>query len=154
MRLVLLTLLAVGCDGGGAGALSLALADPAFGALADGADVPLVVGAQGGMHVWMNVRVRGAVPDAAPIARAAHRVVDDALVLQAGGVVELVDDGAGERVSRAPLPLFMCPSPVGLSVVDTPIRFELRLESATRAITLVPRCPPDALELCLKICTG
>ncbi len=150
MRFLLLALLAAGCGPGGDGAPELALEDDGFAPLVDGQEVSLVAGAQGGFHVWMNVRVHGAAPDPAVIARSAHRVADGALVLRSTTAVEL--DAAG--VTLAPLPLFMCPSPVGLSVVDTPIRFELRLETARRAVTLVPRCPPEARELCLKICTG
>ena len=56
--------------------------------------------------------------------------------------------------------MFMCPSPIGISVVDVPIDFTLRLlgagdaELARAAITLVPRCPEAQRDFCTRICTG
>jgi hypothetical protein len=56
--------------------------------------------------------------------------------------------------------MFMCPSPIGISVVDVPIYFTLRLSGAgdadlaRAAITLVPRCPDAQRDFCTRICTG
>ncbi len=56
--------------------------------------------------------------------------------------------------------MFMCPSPIGLSVIDRPIVFELAFHGedgaalARQSITLVPRCPDGERDFCLRICTG
>ncbi len=69
-------------------------------------------------------------------------------------------DASGDFELPAPLPMFMCPSPVGLSVIDVPIVFEITVEdsagqaSAHGAVTLVPRCPDANRAFCEQICTG
>jgi hypothetical protein len=119
----------------------------------DGQDVTLVEGAQGGFHVWMRYEYGGKSGISARLERTAHRRLDGAIVLRSVGDANMVPESD-------PLPMFMCPSPVGLSVIDQPIQFQLRFtddagaELATGAITLVPHCPDDNRDFCLRICTG
>jgi hypothetical protein len=133
-------------------ALGTRAADGAFTPLADGTDVVLVEGAQGGFHVWMGWALTGASA-MATLERTAWRLSDDALVLRTTSEVELADQ------SR-PLPMFMCPSPVGLSVIDQPIVFRLRFSDergplADDKVTLVPHCPDGAqADFCHRICSG
>jgi hypothetical protein len=141
-----LTLGTVGADGG-------------WAPLVDGEDVTMVEGAQGGFHVWMKFRLMGVAPMHALELRTAHRAGDGALVLRAMGDADVgAVDGAWETPAASPM--FMCPSPIGLSVIDQPIQFEIALTDETGAavasgeVALVPHCPAAQLDFCMKICTG
>ena len=79
------------------------------------------------------------------------------------GNVDLGDAGPGDDgwwTAPSPIPMFMCPSPIGLSVVDVPIELTLRLlgagdaELARAAVTVTPRCPDAQRDFCERICTG
>ena len=64
--------LALGCGAAcaapaGPPALELGAGRAAFEALADGQDVPMVEGSQGGFHLWVSVRVEGAVGEGAEL---------------------------------------------------------------------------------------
>jgi hypothetical protein len=126
----------------------------AFVPLPDGADALLEPGAQGGFHVWLKVQLRDVPPMRAQATRTGRRVSDGALVLRATAAVDLP---AG---ADAPSPMFMCPTPIGLSIVDQPIRLEVALSDeagspvAAAALTVVPRCPDEHRDFCLRICTG
>jgi hypothetical protein len=56
--------------------------------------------------------------------------------------------------------MFMCPSPVGLTVIEQPIVYQLAMSDAdgtalaAGTVTLVPHCPDDAADFCMRICTG
>jgi hypothetical protein len=148
------------------GGETLALGAPApdgtgFTPLSENQDVTLVEGAQGGFHVWMKYRLPNAVPERLDIDRTAHRVSDGALVLRAAGQVDVGapgPDGAWETPD--PLRMFMCPTPVGIKIVDEAIHYEIDLLDAqmTRVghgeITLVPHCPQQNEQFCLQICSG
>jgi len=128
----------------------------------DGDEVELVPGAQGGFHVWINVRVHGAA-GALYVERDARRVSDGALVLR--GLPQPVDvptqamDDWWESPSAGPA--FMCPSPLGIQVFDEEIEYTVRLVDdaeqvlAEDHIVLLPRCPAgDQHDFCLEICSG
>ena len=128
--------------------------------MTDGQDAILIEGAQGGFHVWMQYAVRD-VAGSVTLERTAHRQGDGAIVLRYRGQVDVgAPDADGWWTAPAAIPMFMCPSPIGLSVVDVPIEFELRMlgdadvELARAAITLVPRCPDGQRDFCTRICTG
>ncbi len=127
--------------------------DGAFVPYAAGQDVTLVEGAQGGFHVWMAYRYDGSVSDpAAKLSRGAQRLSDGQVVLRTSAEAVVL------RQSD-PLPMFMCPSPIGLSVIDQPIVFSISLSHddtpiASGTTTLVPRCPEANRDFCLRICTG
>jgi len=133
--------------------LGMDAGDQSFVAFTDGEDVTLVEGAQGGFHVWVRYRYGGEAGVTARLERTAHRQMDDALVLRSTAQVGMVPESD-------PLPMFMCPSPVGLSVIDQPIVFQLQFSDdngavlAEGAATLVPRCPEANRDFCLRICTG
>lgn len=125
----------------------------AFVPFTDGQDVTLVEGAQGGFHVWVVYAYAGAIGVEVTLARDAHRAVDGAIVLRTSAQVTTV-------AQSDPLPMFMCPSPVGLSVIDQPIDYALAMTDAegntlaAGSITLVPHCPEGAVDFCMRICTG
>jgi hypothetical protein len=148
-------------------ALTLALGGPGADdttmvPFADGQDAELVPGAQGGFHVWMRLAVKD-VPSHTILAveRFATRASDGAVVLRFSSTVEVGDLDADGWYRTPSFPMFMCPTPIGISVVDTPIAFELRVSDESGAtelgragITLVPRCPTADRDLCARICTG
>jgi hypothetical protein len=131
--------------------------------LVAGEDVTLVPGGQGGFHVWLRLRGLGLEPGMLAIERNARRVSDGALILRTMDRKEMASplpDGEWFEVSD-PMASFMCPSPIGVSVIDTEVRFEVSVVdpsgvSANAAITLVPRCPPDPdlRRYCERLCTG
>jgi len=133
-----------------------------FVALADGADVTLIPGAQGGFHVWISVRSRGVAGDLL-ITHEARRVTDGTLVL-AGSRRHLAipDDAIGAWWSPArATPSFMCPAPLGVRVFDEPLRFRVTLTGeddqvvSTGQLVVTPRCPTGAhAAFCADICAG
>jgi len=140
-----------------------AQADSAFVALVDGQDATLVEGAQGGFHVWLKLRVAGG-PRALTLAKTAYRVSDNALVLRTTGALLQVGAPGPGGTWELPTatPMFMCPSPIGIKVIDTPISYEITLSdgAATVAhgqVTLTPHCPAapaDTAAFCNRICVG
>ena len=132
-------------------------ADGQWRELADGADVTLVAGAQGGFHVWLRYRVDGLAAGTQRLERTAHRVSDGQLVLRSTGEVTVQPGSDGAFEPADPIPMFMCPSPIGLSVIDQPIVFRIAFpdEQLARELTLVPHCPTDgSRDFCMRICTG
>ena len=122
---------------------------------ATGGEVVLEPGAQGGFHVWMAFRAAGMQPGRVSLVRRARRLSDGKGVLNLTQPAEVGAEGSG-----GPVPMFMCPSPIGLSVIDAPIVFELRVfegadEKAHGEVTLTPRCPEgEQRAFCERICTG
>ena len=124
-------------------------------------DQPLVPGAQGGFHVWLKFRVEGLPPSTVRVQRTARRVRDGALILLTEGVQDM-GMGAGVWELPAPLPSFMCPSPIGVNVRDEVVRFTVTLLNVQSGATLgegsaeaTPRCPGDGQrEFCERICSG
>src|SRR5688572_22592811 len=119
-----------------------------FHDVAEGADAELVAGAQGGFHVWVNVRVQGAA-GVLGLSREARRVEDEQLVLRA---LEQPLEVPGDAMtawweSPRAVPSFMCPTPIGVGVVDRAIRIEVLLLDDADAVlgidtvTVTPRCP-------------
>ncbi|HEY2748787.1 MAG TPA: hypothetical protein VGL86_29405 [Polyangia bacterium] len=133
----------------------------AIAGYSDGQDVTLVEGAQGGFHVWMQYAVQDLPPGTVALERSATRASDGAVVLVYRGDVDVgAPDASGWWSAPSPIPMFMCPSPIGISVIDTPVDFVLRLlgdgdvELARAAITLVPHCPDAQADFCTRICSG
>ncbi len=147
-----------------ANAAALALGAPTasggFAPFSAGQDVTLVEGAQGGFHVWMKYRVRGMSAQPTELERTAERASDGVIVLRTMSVADVGAPAAdGWFESPDALPMFMCPTPIGISVIDRPMVFELRFLDGDRvvaeqSIELVPRCPDAERDLCLRICTG
>jgi len=142
----------VGCAPNAPGPLShtVALFDHDGAPYQDGQDVTLVAGAQGGYHVWLSYSMTSPPSGELNLARMVYRVSDEQLVLR----FQTSIDG-----NPSPLPMFMCPVPVGLPVLDRPIRYELHFsddkdEIAEGAVTLVPHCPADSIDVCQRICSG
>lgn len=172
MRAVLLAslvLAGVGCDAGDGPELpselqvgSANVTGDGFIEVTDGMDVELVPGAQGGFHVWLNLRVLAAAGELY-VEREARRVSDDALILRALQQYIEVPDEAMDDWWESPYatPAFMCPSPIGIAVFDEPIRYRVTLTDldgeviAADEVVLTPRCPTgDQAAFCAQICAG
>jgi hypothetical protein len=128
---------------------------------ADGQDVTLVAGAQGGFHIWLDWHVFGMPSEQLVLERTAHRVSDDQLVLRTSTTLELdAPDENGWSWAPMPVPMFMCPAPVGLNILDEPIELELRFSArdgtglTSQSVTVVPHCPDEARDFCQRICSG
>jgi hypothetical protein len=127
-----------------------------------GGDQTLIPGAQGGFHVWLKWRVQGMAPEKVHVHRESRRVSDDALVLLADGTQEVGAanvDGWWEL--PAALPSFMCPTPIGISVIDERIVFDVTLTTvdgaplARSSAEATVHCPAgDQNAFCLNICSG
>jgi hypothetical protein len=157
--------LASACGGptSGTGALQLG------GAAPDGegfwplpGDVELVPGAQGGFHVWLKLRVSGVAPGRVRLARTARRVSDGRLLLTTEGVGEIGPIGPGGYFEiPAPIPSFLCPSPLGIRVMDERVVFSVEMSDEASAplgrasAEATPRCPAgDQAAFCARICSG
>jgi hypothetical protein len=127
--------------------------------LVDGQDIELAAGAQGGFHVMLELAARPLAAGPVWIERTARRVSDGAVVLRFDGQLDAMPDADGAWSSGA-LRTFMCPTPIGISIVDVPIAYQLRLhddngsELGRTSITLVPRCPAAQHDFCMRICNG
>lgn len=138
--------------------------------LVEGAEVELVPGAQGGFHVWLKYRVSG-LSGRVRVSRIADRIGPGDTrqrVLTAPSTVLELPAGTSPWETPDPIPSFMCPTPIGVSVLDAPIAFQVTMEAADAtstppatlaraAVTLRPHCPPvgdGTRPFCLQICQG
>jgi hypothetical protein len=174
MRALALTALLLGCGGSAitpppGGKFEVALGTSALdgsGWLPLSGDQPLVPGAQGGFHVWLKWKVEGMTPQKVHVDRKVRRTSDNALILTTMQAVDTGSpDGQGWWTLPDALPSFMCPTPVGISVEDQQVRFELVLkadhngepgeELGSTSATATPRCPSDGQQqFCQSICNG
>lgn len=180
--LLLLGFLAVagsGCDGGPMTppqtALELVLGttdvrkygDSRWVDLADEKEVELAPGAQGGFHVWLLYRVgHNDEPRKVRVQRIADRLGSGDTrqrVLTASGTQDLPAQPLWEL--PAPQPSFMCPTPLGINILDAPVELDVRLlENQTDGALLAAQrvrlrlvCPPvgdSQRDFCLDICQG
>jgi hypothetical protein len=129
--------------------------------LDEGADAALHAGAQGGFHVFLHLRTRGLAAGLVTIERVGRRVRDGKVVTRARDRKQL-DLAQGEWLQiTEPMLVFMCPSPIGIGIMDEAIRYELDLTDAEmRTVhverTITPRCPEEADQraFCERICVG
>jgi hypothetical protein len=125
-------------------------------------DQTLVAGAQGGMHVWLKYRVAGMAPGSIRVHRTVHRLRDDASILTTDGTQTIgAPDRDGYWELPTALPSFMCPTPLGISVIDEAVVFDVTMSDASGAVLghgsaqATVRCPTDAeAALCMRICSG
>jgi hypothetical protein len=133
-----------------------------FVSVDDGAEFILAPGAQGGFHIWVNLRLRG-VSGELYVEREARRVIDDELVSRAIRQYVPVPDDALSNWWENPdaMPSFLCPAPLGIQVNDQELVFEVRVTTedgtvmAADQMSMTVRCPEGAqAEFCLDICSG
>ena len=143
-------------------ALGGATAVDGSGYVALGGDQTLVPGAQGGFHVWLKYRVAGMAPEKVHVHRETRRVSDDALILLADGTQDVgavAADGWWELPTA--LPSFMCPTPIGINVIDERVVFDVTLTTldgaplAKSSAEATVHCPGgDQAAFCAHICSG
>lgn len=141
---------------------------PGFVPLTEGQDVMLVPGAQGGFHVYLNVRVEEksmGEDQTLYLDRKARRVDTNELVSQNRQLMMFTETSSSGAVFETvkPMLMFLCPAPLGIRVNDQPllVRVQGLLDDqddepiAEGTTTLTPRCPDgEKHEFCLKICSG
>lgn len=131
----------------------------------EGSPIELSPGAQGGFHVFVNLRVPAELirehGDVITVRRHARRERDRVLVSRTERLEQLVlRDGAYE--TETSLLLFMCPTPIGIEVADEAITLQVELLDepggtpvGAGSMRYVPVCPEgDVREFCLDICFG
>lgn len=119
------------------------------------AEVPLVAGAQGGYHVEVRYRVNGM---SAPEVLFTHRArkLDGTLVSRGTRRFDVELDG-GVWVSDM-FPVFMCPTPIGVSVSNETVTLEVEATSRDGGVlgrakgTTKLHC--EAGQYCEVICKG
>lgn len=141
--------------------------------LVDGDGVELAPGAQGGFHVWVKYRIKG-LTGPIRVSRIADRISGDErqrVLTAPSTLLTLPRDVASDFVyeSPDPIPSFMCPTPIGVNVIDATLELKVTLEAAeppppqpaetltSRTVRLQPRCPPpedQTRAFCLQICQG
>ncbi|MBK6683296.1 MAG: hypothetical protein IPG45_02400 [Deltaproteobacteria bacterium] len=137
---------------------------PGFVPITDGQELMLEPGAQGGFHVFVNVRLDqegvSAVGDFPIISREARRVATGQLVSKAQHKVRLTAGGANFDTEKS-IPLFLCPTPIGIPVADEMLELKVEVRSTedsapiTGTIRFLPRCPGgDQNTFCQRICFG
>ena len=151
-----------GSDGGARwpeGALALGGEAPDGGFVTLPPEVQATAGSQGGFHVAVVYRVTG---EALPGVRFEHRVTrtrDATLVSKGNRTVDVVPVAAGESwTTPGAVRVFLCPTPVGVSVVGEELTFEVTAtkdgallgQSSARSVF---RCPPGD-SFCDSICRG
>lgn len=124
-------------------------------------DQVLVSGPQGGFHVWLKLRIAGLDPGPVRVHRVVHLAADQRLLLDAESVLQVGVAIGGYWEQPYPLPLFLCPTPSGIDIVDQRIELQVLLTSATAPQTVGDasaafsvHCPDDARAACLELCSG
>ena len=138
-----------------------ALQGEGFVALEDGADAELVPGSQGGFHIWISLRFRGA-SGRLFFEREARRASDGELILSRQRRPIVIPESAESEwwELEAASAAFMCPSPIGVRVYDELIRFHIAVGTidetlAEDELLLMSRCPQgEERDFCLEICSG
>lgn len=126
-----------------------------------GSEQALEYGAQGGMHLLIMPRFRGA-SGTVYLERSARLVENGQLVLRSPTMVLELPDSADESWWHQQFALtnFMCPTPVGIKLYDREVEFsyELRDEGenllARDSLIVMPRCPIEEEEFCHDVCSG
>jgi hypothetical protein len=125
-----------------------------------------VPGAQGGFHVWVKWKIEGMTPQKVHVERKVKRTTDGALILTTTTAQQVGDSGSdGWWTMPDPMPSFMCPTPIGISVENQTVEFELVLRAdhngepgdylGKTSATATPRCLMDAqMQFCQQICNG
>ena len=142
--------------------------DPMFGAggfveVEDGADLPLRPGSQGGLHVFLNLRVSAetirAASDKPILYREGRRVRDGKLVSRIEYHDKLVAVDGGYETENS-IRMFLCPVAIGVDVADELIEVTVDVKPdydaepvARGKLRFVPRCVSgDDEAFCQQIC--
>lgn len=135
---------------------------PGFISVDDDVQLTLHPGAQGGFHVYVNLRFATNM-EKPLIQRDVRRVDTMELVSRSKHTAEL-EPAPGDAEgfdTKSSIPVFLCPSPVGIQVAEMPLVLEVTageteddpnpLEDTLR---FTPVCPAEHEEFCRRICFG
>lgn len=137
-----------------------------YAPLQAGAELTLEPGAQGGFHVFMHLQVDdfaiAGMGERPLVQRWARRVDTGELVSRASRTHLFVPSDVPGRVQiDGAVPLFLCPTPVGIEVAEQPLELEVQIsadqdsEGVKGKLQFTPRCPEgDQRQFCLNICFG
>ncbi|MEM7676374.1 MAG: hypothetical protein AAF449_10265 [Myxococcota bacterium] len=135
-----------------------------FAAIDDLAELPLRPGSQGGLHVYINLRMSEAAVEAIGerplIYREARRISDGRLVSRLEHRTQLVSSSTtGAFDTERSISLFLCPTPVGIDVANEPLELTVDVKtdygeepSAQGKVRFVPYCLEEGREFCLDLC--
>lgn len=171
--LLLLLLLLAACgepiegpDGGSDGGVLWAEGTLELGGeAADGGYLPLppesfaTPGAQGGYHLAVLYQVTGQALERVVFAHRVTRVRDDVLVSKGTRTLDVTPVAAGASwITPGPVIIFICPTPVGVNVVDEELNFEVTAAKGgvvlgRAAARSVFRCAATD-SFCASICSG
>jgi hypothetical protein len=127
-----------------------------------GQDAELAPGSQGGFHIWLRYRTRN-ITGKVLMVRIADRLREGGRdrVLTTEGAVSIPADPYEDP---AAIPNFMCPTPIGISVIDQPVEMQVQLLTLEGGVLLAQattrvtaRCPPAGdpqHAFCHRICSG
>lgn len=118
----------------------------------------LHAGAQGGFHAPLVYRVDHETEAAVVFDHRVTRTRDGVLVSKGTRTFD-VSPVSGTWVSDGPVVIFLCPTPVGVSVEDESLTFEI---TASKDSTLLGRatgqvivhCPDSGKAFCQSVCRG
>ncbi|MEW5737860.1 MAG: hypothetical protein AB1938_02980 [Myxococcota bacterium] len=119
----------------------------------------LVPGAQGGFHVPVMYRVTGHSGTNLTFEHKVRRVKDGVLVSRGSRLFDVLPQSGGAWVSEYEITIFMCPTPVGVTVMDEALTFEVRiLDESSKLLSVgtaqaVVHCPAGN-SFCESICKG
>ena len=130
--------------------------------VADGADLVLEVGPQGGFHMWLHLRASGLCLDGLQATPEAKTTAAELVASRADVPLSLVDlaEPSGWSGTAMPERLILCQPPFGIDVIDQPIDISVRVQdqlgrTATDSRRLVVRCPTSnqsVLATCKFVC--
>lgn len=135
-----------------------------FVEVSNGGDILLHPGAQGGFHIYVHVRLDNeslARMEGQPLLERTARVVQNGLLAsRASNRVNMMIPSSTDGFSELEqsIPLFLCPTPVDVTVANEPILLEIEATgeegvSVQGSLEVIPRCPDDAQgEFCRRIC--
>lgn len=124
------------------------------------ADQVLIAGAQGGFHVWLKLRVAGIPAGDLTQHRAARRAGDGQVLVGTQSILQVGIATGGYWEQPSPVPLFICPTPAGVSIVDQMVQADVMLVGASGSVEasasarFTVHCPDDARATCLALCSG
>ncbi|MEL7239460.1 MAG: hypothetical protein AAGK78_11410 [Planctomycetota bacterium] len=128
------------------------------------AALPLRPGSQGGLHVYINLRLSERAVDAIGerplIYREARRISDGRLVSRLEHRTQLVESSTtGAFDTERSISLFLCPTPVGVDVADEPLELTVEVRTdygealaAQGQIQFVPYCLDEGRTFCRDLC--
>lgn len=144
----------------GEGAVEIGTTPDSVTFVAMPAELELHPGAQGGFHVPISYRVVGKTEPDAVFEHKVRRVKDNVLVSRGTRSFDVAPADAGVWTPDYEVTVFLCPTPVGITVQDEEVTFEVRvtrmssgklLGVGTAKATL--RCPAGN-TFCASICKG